>query len=191
MSALLLVRAAIVTALTSNSELSGVHITTHGGDFTGKDLARYSKRAPALVIALLSFKPELQAGTVVALARWGVVAIAKNVPANPRDAGVIDLADKATRALMRFFQGFDAPAGMTVSAPRNFAAVNEYSPDLDAVDIALWGLAWDQQIDLVDPEILDLLATVDVKYDLIPLSQPGQEIGDQIEAEDLLEDLDE
>ena len=210
MSALLLVHDAIVSGLTASPLLAGVQVTDHGGDFTAEDLVKYSKRAPALVVALLDFDVELEAGTCVAVAQWGMVALTKNAPTAPvagspdhatdtlttllyrgkQARSAIALVDAATRALMRTFYGFAAPAGMTVSAPRGFRALNEYHPKLDAVGIALWGIAWQQRIDLIDaPEITDLLTTVHVDYDLSP--QPdGEDVGEVPEAEDSIENLD-
>jgi hypothetical protein len=209
-SALLLVHDAIVSGLSASPLLTGVQVTYHGGDFTADDLLKYSKRAPALIVALLDFDIELEAGTVVAIAQWGMVAITKNAPAVPvagmpahataaittllhrgkRTRSAIALVDAATRALMRVFYGFSAPASMTVSAPSGFRAINEYHPKLDAQDIALWGVSWQQRIDLVDaPEITDLLTDVHVDYDLYP-RPAGEDLNEAPEAEDLIEDLD-
>lgn len=195
MSSLVDVRTAMVTALRADSRLAGVNVSTHGGDFTLAELLRYGgKGCPALVLALLRFKPQDNGGLIVAEATWGLVAMTKDAVApeviDPptaartirRDESVIDLADKASRCILRLFAGTDATV---VGRPQEMICQNEFAEKLDREGIAMWGMQFGQLIDLQEESDssvpFDLLHA---EWDLVPLSQPADELGDQIEAED-------
>ncbi len=193
MSALLSVRDALVTGLAADVRLAGVNVIAHGGDFELDSLKRYSVQAPALIVALLDFKATPEGGSVMADATWGMVALTRNAPASAEEdpiagrawTSVIALADKATRALYATFYGYSA--GFTVSKPRSFGAMNEFTTALDKMGVGMWGLSWKQTIELADlptEAVFDELNTVQTRYDLAPRPD-GEDLGDVPEAEDL------
>ncbi len=197
MSALVLVRDDMIGQMKANPRLAGINISYHGGEFDLAALENYSKQAPALVIALLGFDVAAEEG-VQADATWGMVALTKRTVEDPADfmageqwTSVIALADKGARAVKDAFLGCDAP--VTVSAPKNFKATNQYDLKIDDTGIAMWGMTWDQRIELQDTAAelnLKPLITIGVKYDLRPPGQPGEEVGDVVEAEDIVDNLD-
>jgi hypothetical protein len=83
------------------------------------------------------------------------------------------------------FFGFAAPANMTVSQPRGLAALNIFTPEIDAKDIAMWAISWQQDIELVDTDTSDMLAGIDVKIDTSPRPD-GEDLGDMPESEDTI-----
>lgn len=198
MSSLADVRDAIVTGLAADARLSGVNISVHGGDFTLDDLLRYSKKSPALVLALLRYTAVDTGGVVVAKAIWGLAALVRNTATTgatdldtKKDAAVIALADRATRALVGIVYGVDdpTPASTAVSTPRNFVALNMYTPELDEEGVAMIGMQWEQEIDLVDVDVdaLDDFITAHVDYETH--TRPGETVGEVPEATDDITDL--
>lgn len=201
MSSLVEVRDAIVAGLAANPRLANVTVTHHGGDFDLDALKRYSKQCPALVLSLLHFKPELQGGSVVAYCTWGMVALTKNKPNTgttdfdaPHWTAVIALVDRAVRALAHFFYGYSqSESGRSVSKPSKMGAMNEYQTELDKLGIGMWGMSWEQRIELqdaADEAVYDDLVTVNAKIDTSPRPD-GEDLGEVPESEDELTDLHE
>jgi hypothetical protein len=179
MGALMDARNAYLEALDT---LDGVNVSPHGGRFTIKELERYAKLAPAAVLTLLKFEPTLAGGLYSAKASWGCVFFTKDTQTDrERGVSVIDLVEKAVSVLLPVFNG--AAGGR----PMSMDARNLFTSPLDAIGIAMWGLEWDQMLDLspsqgeaVDWSLLHLT------WDLAPRDNDA-DLGDVPEAEDDIE----
>lgn len=186
MSQLVLVRDAIVSQLKADKRLGGaprpVTVSWHGGDFNLEDLRTYGANAPALVLALLRVGHEQQDGSTVAMAHWGLVALTVDDKALDKHTGCLVLLDATLRAVGQSIFG----TGPMVGKNDKLDAVNEYSRALDELGIAMWALAWQQKIELVDEDTSVAFNALRVRYDLYPRPE-GEALGDVVEAEDLIE----
>lgn len=146
MSRLLDMRDAIVSTLKADARLSGVNVYDHGGEFTEDDLTRYSKQAPALIVALLGGMPEFIGGAIETEAAWCIIAITRDAPAMKRDRSAIALVDATLRSIMPPFYENTAAAGRL----RDFRARNLFGPKIDALGVSLWSIVATQRIELAD-----------------------------------------
>lgn len=166
--------------------LTGVHIYAHGGSFDLRELRRFARQCPALIISLLRFDPIIQAGIVTTVAHWGVIVMTKDASTADRDRTVVELAEAAVKVVLSSFAGQN-PSG-AVSRPGDLVARNLFSTELDKeTNLAMWGFEFTQVLDLVQViETSDYL-TMHLEYDLYPRDpapvEPA-EIGEIIEAED-------
>lgn len=190
MGSLTNVRTAIKATLDAETgvggRLAGVNTSMHGGELTHEDLKRYGVNSPHLVVVLLRADIETEAGSIVARARWGVLGVTRNTSQARRDKAAIDLIDATIRTLI-----WSYPISTeTGSRPYNVVAANEYSVPLDEDGLALWGIQFDQTVELEDVAFDDRddLSTVHADYDLYP-RPAGEDLGDVPEAEDDLTDL--
>lgn len=181
MSSLLVARAQYEAALRT---IGGtVQVSTHGGAFNQKELERYSKAAPHVVLTLLGFEPELQAGMAVAEARWGVMCFTKQTPGVPRTDSAIALAEAAVQVLLPLFAGQELGG-----RPNSMSARNVYSTPLDFSGTAMWAIEWNQTLELVVPIFPDDLTSVTATWDLQPRTEePPPEIFEVPEAQDTIE----
>lgn len=184
--ALRTVRDDIVAALVSETavggRLAGMHISAHGGDFGLKDLQRYAKQAPHVVVALLSAGVDNEAGSVMVESVWGLIVIEHGAPGDERKGAVIDRVDAVLRTLYWRF----VSTTITHGRIRDVAAKNEYTPELDAFGIALWSIQLVIDVELVDVDTSVDLRTIHVEYDLAPRPD-GEELGDVVEAIDQID----
>lgn len=191
MSSIVDVRTRIAAALSAG--LPGVNVSTHGGDFALDDLLRYGAKPPHAVLACLRFRPrDDHGGLVVAEVTWGLVVLTKDATITTpaprtvrRDESVLDLADRTARIILRLFPGIE---DTSVGRPQEMICSNEYSDKLDRNGIAMWGIQFGQVIDLQEENDSSVpFERVHADWDLLPLSQPGDELGDQLEAQDIIE----
>lgn len=172
MSRLADIRDETVAALQASPFLAGVFVTHHGGEFGETDLIRYSKQAPAVIVALLRYDMRIEGGLVTGDATWGLVVETKDAPALKRDKASIDITDACVRILGRTFMGTDG-----VSRPKDLVARNEYSPKIDGQGISLWSITYRQTVDLAD----DVGAAVPFEHVHADYVKPG-DVEDFVEA---------
>jgi phage gp37-like protein len=125
---------------------------SHGGRFDRGELQRLSRRAPAVLVAVLGI-PGLDdgAGAGRAAVRWGAYVLTRDTPAVRRDVAVLDYAE----ALMRLVRGNRWALG-SAQRPRRIGADNLYSGELDKHGIALWAVTWEQEIAFAPRDLADL-----------------------------------
>lgn len=185
-SSLTLVREAYVTTLANAPELAGVNISSHGGLFTEKEIAEYSRQAPAAVVTLVSFKPSRQDGAAICECQWGMIIFTTDKPgtASRRPRTAIDITAAVSAVLLVTAVGEDVA---NVNAPHSMAASNEFTRGADSKGLAIWGLRWSQSVELaIDTSNYGDLETVDAKWDLYPRDNAAV-LGDVIEAEDTID----
>lgn len=185
-SSLTLVRDAYVTALAAAPELAGVHVSAHGGMFTEKEIAEYSRQAPAVVVTLVSFKPVRVDGAAMCECQWGLIAFTVDRPARAdrKDRTAMDIAAAAAAVLLV------TPVGLSVTnvdAPRAMSASNEFTRGADSKGLAVWGLRWSQSVELtIDTSGYGDFNTLDAQWDVYPRDN-NADLGDVVEAEDTID----
>lgn len=192
MSSLLTARDAWVAALLGHTPtgptddkstattLTGVHVYTHGGSFNQDELARFSRMAPALVLALLRIDADREAGVVTSEAHWGLVAFTKDTKTVARDRSCIALVEAATNVILSTWAG-DGVRGRGHS----LMARNMFSGPKDAEQtVAMWGIQFTQTLDLVEEIDTDAFLRMGLTWDLEPQDAT---LGEIPEAEDLVE----
>ncbi len=140
---------AVYNGLVSDARLAGLKISTHGGEFNFEELKQYAKQTPHAVLSMLRVNHSNQAGTVMAEVLFVITVLTEDKPKpETRDKQVIDWVDALLRVIGMNGQrwGFDA----FTTAPKDIAARNLFSRKIDAQNIAMWGIAWKQQVQLVD-----------------------------------------
>lgn len=184
---LLELRDSIVTGLKADPRLAGADVSAHGGDFRLNSLKRYAERAPCVKVAVMRNTIEREGGDAVAVVRFIAVCITKDENSGGRrHAQCLQLVDAVSRSLA--FDGWfaDLPG---ISLPVNITGSNYFAEGIDREGIAMWGVAWEQKVDLLDtpPEggYVDFLH-LHVDYDVSPRDNDA-ELGDVIEAQDDIE----
>jgi hypothetical protein len=185
MSSLINAREAYMVAL--EGALPNVKVYKHGGEFDLKQLKAYGRQAPCVILSLLRFDATRQGGYPVAAAHWGLVVMTKNEGNGiPRDDAALDLTERAVSCILPFFAG-STPQGAVSSATKQIVSRNLFNAPLDQEGIAMWGAEWRQTVDLVqDLNHAADFKRIGLKWDLAPEGPDGQ-----LEAEDLIEDLDD
>jgi hypothetical protein len=181
MSSLANVRAAYLVAL--EAALPAAKVYTHGGAFDAKQLAAYSRQAPAVVLTLLRFDAVRQGGYPVAIAHWGVVCFTKNTTPILKDEACIALMEQVVGVLLPLFGGSTVTQPVS-SALKQIQCRNMFGATIDAEGIAMWGAEFAQQLDLVQTDTSVDLKRFHLTYDM------AQTEDLETDAEDLLEDLD-
>jgi hypothetical protein len=171
-------------ALTGTGErFQGVTCEAHGGAFdTVKELDRYAKRSPAAIVAVLRANSSIFGGVPRAHPVLGIFCLTTDKPGLKRDDGALDLMDNVMDFLLRS----PAPTwSLAAKTPQNVIARNLYSEALDARGIALWGVFWEQPVDLAQPVSNDepSFDLMHIDYDLAPRANDA-DLGDVIDAED-------
>lgn len=145
-----LTRDAIVTAIDAGiPEL--YRCEAHGGRFDLGELQRWSKQAPAVLVAAVSV-PDLADGpTRIATVRWVAYLITKDTPQATRDVAALDYAESLLRLVRNNEWGLD-----NTQKPQRLAAENLYSGTIDRHGIALWAVSWTQGVSLRATDIATL-----------------------------------
>jgi hypothetical protein len=183
MSSLIDARAAFVAALEGAAALSGVTIYTHGGEFTLAELQRFARLAPALVLSLSKFTADIEAGIVCSTAHWTLVGFTRDTTSVARDVSCVSLIESATAVMLRTAAGSATISGVA-SRARDAKARNLYTLELDrATNIAMWGVEFEQHVDLVETISTDVWSQMHVDYDLYPRDNAA-DLGDVIDASD-------
>ncbi len=184
MSSLVDAQDAWVTVLSAS--LPTVNVFEHGGRFTSKDLAEYSKQAPALALSLLRFDPVRQGGVTTCTAYWALIGFTVNGKQGRGDRGdlCIALMESAAHVILQTFGAQNALGA--VSRPSEAIARNMFSFELDRVNVAMWGLEFQQQIDLVQTFDAVPFERMHLVWDLAPRDNDPP-VGEIPEAEDEIE----
>tara|TARA_B100000700_G_scaffold140319_1_gene156343 strand:+ start:230 stop:775 length:546 start_codon:yes stop_codon:yes gene_type:complete len=137
------VRQAIVTSL-GDALGAPVLIESHGGRFDRAELARYSKRAPVVLIAAMSLPSVGERGSMtLPTVQFAAFVICRDAPGEPRDTQALTLAE----ALVRHITG-NRWEQESVQRPERINAENLYSGEIDRLGIAMWAVSWRQAIEL-------------------------------------------
>jgi hypothetical protein len=174
MSEILNLRAAIVTDLLTHTgespdpgRLAGVKIYAHGGEFDNeKELERYSKSAMkgAVFVSVLGAEGKVVGGVAYACVTMGAFVLA--VSKVNRDEMAIAISD----ALMNYIVRWPSKSwSVEAKAPTNVTAHNLYNEKLDTRAAALWGVFWQQDVELkTAPEpVLDNFLELDIDYNVV------------------------
>lgn len=145
-----LTRDAIVTAI-DNALPDLYTCESHGGRFDTAELKRYSKQAPAVLVAAVSVPSLADDKTQTVQVRWAAFIITRDTPTASRDVAALDYAEALMRTVRRNTWGLD-----NVQNPERIAADNLYSGPLDRQGIALWAVSWQQGINLRHTDIAQL-----------------------------------
>ena len=131
------VRQAIVTSL-GNALGNPVLVEAHGGRFGRAELARYSKRAPVVLIAAMSLPSVGERGSMtLPTVQFAAFVICRDAPGEPRDTQALTLAE----ALVRHITG-NRWEQESVQRPERINAENLYSGEIDRLGIAMWAVSW-------------------------------------------------
>ena len=156
------VRAAIAAHYTST--IKDAYTTEHGGAFSLEDIKRYGKRSPAIIVGCLGVPSfEVQGSVVTATAVYGVYCLSMNQKGTLRDVACLLLAESVAVETIAKNWGGEAS-----SSPRNVTGQNLYTKKLDAINAAMWGIQWEQNVDLTRNAIteLDDFLTMESTYDI-------------------------
>ena len=128
-----LTRDAIVNAIkTALPDLYTVE--AHGGRFDLKELTRWSKQAPAVLVAAVSVPAIADGPTNIAEVRWVAYLVTRDTPQATRDVAALDFSEALLRLVRKNTWNLD-----NTQNPTRVAAENLYSGQLDRHGIALWG----------------------------------------------------
>lgn len=197
-SSLITFRNSVLTTLDADTRLNGVHIYAHGGDFNLAELRDWARQLPAVVVAVTHVDMEIEAGLPIAHVLCAAMVVTNDKPGVPRDQKALTLVDALSQILCRFpNQDWGL---VNVGAPYDVKAVNVYSQKIQADGVAMWAVAWRQQVEL-EPftALADDLVSFSSKWDLsprdndAPIGTPAdpQPLAAALEAEDLVDGLDE
>lgn len=135
--------ATLATALGAN-----VAVQAHRGSFaSAEEVKRFAtKPAAVLVAALRVARAEDIGGIAMLPVDWGIFVITKDVPGIARDAGALGMV----QTILVLASDADW-GGQPVGPVANLEARNLYAATIDQLGIALWGIGFQQpvEIDLV------------------------------------------
>lgn len=134
----------------------------HGGRFDARELQRWAKKAPAVLVACLGFNGLSRNRT--ATMQFAAFVLVGSKPREPRDEAVLLLVSAVANLLDGNTWGLE----MVESAPEQIRANNLYSAIVDKRGMALWGITWRQNVNLsnFDPSTLDDFLTCHITSDL-------------------------
>jgi hypothetical protein len=161
---------------------SELNVSKHGGEFTLESVLKYAKADPALVIAITraSTDKSQRDGSMFNV-RVSAVVMARARAGEPQDARALRIASYIMGDVTRFpSHVWGLSSTVDIQAPRNIDGVNLFSAKVDVHAIALFGISWEQQIDITPDtaESYEDFETFHGDYDL------GPDPDDEIEAED-------
>lgn len=199
MSNLLALRNGVVNAMRAltgaNERFEGVTISPHGGDFdTKRELEAYAKRAPHIVISPLRVQATEHGGQPFADIMLGAFCLTIDKPLNAavlvhrqgrKEDSALALADNVIDFVRRFpTKDMGASAGRV----KNVHARNLYSETWDERGVHLWGVFWEQTVELAPPIDPDYPGFRDlyIDWDIYPRDNEA-ELGDVVDAQDRVE----
>jgi len=170
----------------ADERFEGVHAYTHGGDFdTIAELRKYAKQTPAVLVSVVRADTSVQGGLVVADCVLGAFVLTQDKAGYPRDEQALHIVDN----LLHYLNNFPPPNwGVGANKPCHALARNLYHKDFDKDGVALWGVFWNQCVELASPTeaVLPAFEGVDLTYDVAPRAD-GADLGDEPEAQDTIE----
>ena len=118
----------------------------HRGPVTSREVARLSKRAPAVLAACLGVTAAAETGDrrVDATLRLAAFVLTADRAGLPRDRAALSVVE----ALLEYLPGFHPGAGLPAGAPEGLRAENLFSGPLDRTGVALWAVSWRQTLRL-------------------------------------------
>ncbi|MCJ8285105.1 hypothetical protein [Halomonas sp.] len=136
------VRQAIVTTI---AQALGSHVTVeaHGGRFDRAELARYSKRAPAVLVAAMGMPRVEDRPRARPMVQFAAFVMCRDAPGASRDTQALTLAEALVRLVPGNVWGQD-----NVQRPEQLSAENLYSGEIDRLGIAMWAVSWRQIVNL-------------------------------------------
>lgn len=135
-------RQAIVAAI--QAELGpDVTVEAHGGRFDRAELARYSKRAPAVLVAALGFPRVAERPRARPSVQFAAFVVCRDAPGASRDTQALTLAEALVRLIPGNRWSLD-----DLEAPEPPSAQNLYNGDIDRLGIAMWAVSWRQVVAL-------------------------------------------
>lgn len=146
----------------------------HGGRFDLNELNRWSKQAPAVLVAAVSVPSIADGPTHIAEVRWVAYLVTRDTPQATRDIAALDYSEALMRLVRKNTWQLD-----NTHNPTRVAAENLYSGQLDRHGIALWAVSWQQGISLRNTDIAELAD--------FTLYTATHEVGDGPVAEDRVE----
>lgn len=180
----LALRNAIAAGLVADTGLQAlldrpVSVTVHGGDFTREDLQRYAKNAPAVIVATLRVDAKHVPPAILASCHMTAIVVTKPLKGEEKGAQALDIVDTLIRLVMRSVW-LDASG---CSRPKNATSKNLFTPDIDAMGVAMWAVTWLQEIDLAEVDGSVPFETFTADWDVYPRDNDAA-LGDVIEAQD-------
>ncbi|KAB7624323.1 hypothetical protein [Alkalilimnicola sp. S0819] len=138
----------------------------HGGRFDEKELRRYALRAPAVLVAVRRIPALAAENEITPTLTCAAFVVTRDARGRPRDAAGLALVEALLQVVANNTWGLD-----WAHRPQRLEADNLYSAALDKQGVALWGVAWQQAVDLapeVDSATLADFITHHQDYDLAP-----------------------
>lgn len=175
-------RTAVAATLAADSRLAGVKVSTHGGNFDSKELDRYAKQTPAVIVSLHHAVARVEGGLPVVDVTATIICMAQDRPTTDKDVGVMQLVDAVLNILTRFpNQNWGLT---TLGGVREARATNAFSEGIDLKGVAMWVVGWTQAVELL-PSVLvtDTFDTLHIDWDLAPRDNDA-ELGEVIDATD-------
>ncbi|KMQ74004.1 phage protein Gp37 [Marinobacter subterrani] len=123
----------------------------HGGRFDLQELKRWSRRAPAVLVAAVQIPEAARNRVNQVTVRWVAYVVASDAPGVSRDVIALDYTEALLRCIKDNRWGLD-----NTQRPENVAAENLYSGPADRQGIALWAVSWQQALTLRATDISDL-----------------------------------
>ena len=146
----------------------------HGGRFDLNELTRWSRKAPAVLVAAVSVPAISDGPTNNAEVRWVAYLITRDTPEATRDVAALDFSEALLRLVRKNTWQLD-----NTQNPQRVAAENLYSGQIDRHGIALWAVSWQQAVSLRASDIAELAD--------FTLYTATHEVGDGPVAEDRVE----
>ena len=118
----------------------------HRGPVTSREIARFSKRAPAVLAACLGVTAAAETGDrrVDATLRLGAFVLTADRAGLPKDRAALAVVE----GLLEYLPGFHPGAGIPAGEPEGLRAENLFSGPLDRTGVALWAVSWRQTLRL-------------------------------------------
>ena len=142
-------------------------VGVHGGVFGAEDLQTYAKQAPYAVIVAEGARPSvLQSTTVTLMIDFTCFIIVRGSSTSPRDKASLALTYSVAKAVH-----LNRWSSALLTAPRNIEWRNLFTPQIDALGIAMQAVTWEQglqvtnEIDEADLVDFETFATTYRLYD--------------------------
>ena len=137
---------AIVDQVKADADFSELMtVETHGGRFSFDEIKRLAKKAPCLLVSCLEI-PALDDGAQgdnEHQLKIVMYVLTRDAAGVSKDISSVAIVEKALRHFKDEEWGFD----WTLPA-QNFVARNLYSNQIDKIGLSLWGIGFDQTIQL-------------------------------------------
>lgn len=124
---------------------ANVAVQSHRGSFaSAEEVKRFATKPAAVLVAALRVSRAEDIGGIAMLpVDWGVFVITKDVPGIMRDAGALGVV-----ATILMLAGDSDWGGQAVGPVSGLDARNLYTAQVDNLGIALWGIGFQQAIEI-------------------------------------------